>query len=123
LRTGVVVNNLLLYVTGGVAYGRFNRNWTFFEDAPATLLTVSSDRSKLGWTAGFGTEWAFLGNWSLKSEVLYTRFVDDQQTFTGAFGAIGIAGRQYRLESQDSMWVSRIGLNYRFGGGPVYAAY
>jgi outer membrane immunogenic protein len=117
-RTGVVVDNLLLYVTGGVAYANFKRDWTFFEDGPATTAILSSSRTKWGWTAGVGTEWAWTNNWSIKSEFLYMRFREDTQTFTGAFGggAIGVAGRNYGFESQDSVWVSRIGLNYRWGG-------
>ena len=47
------------------------------------------------------------------------RFREDTQNFTGAFGGggiIGVAGRTYGFESQDSVWVSRIALNYRWGG-------
>lgn len=32
-------------------------------------------------------------------------------------------GTPFRFEFNDSMWVSRIGLNYRFGGPAVVAKY
>lgn len=115
LRTGVVVDNLLLYVTGGLAYANFDRSATFFQDGPVTTATLNWDRTRFGWTAGVGTEWSFAPNWSLKSEVLYMRFEKDDVTYTGT-GPIGNLGVPYRLESQDQVFVSRIGVNYRFGG-------
>jgi outer membrane immunogenic protein len=116
LRTGVVVDNLLLYVTGGLAYANFNRTATFFNDGPpAAAATLNWDRTRFGWTAGVGTEWSFAPNWSLKSEVLYMRFEKDDVTFTGT-GPVGNLGVPYRLESQDQVFISRVGVNYRFGG-------
>src|SRR5262245_5847760 len=121
-KAGVVVDNLLLYVTGGVAYANFDRTWTFFEDGPATTGTFSNRRTKWGWTAGVGTEWAIWDNWSVMSEFLYMRFERDTQTFTGD-GIIGALGQPYRFESFDNVWVTKIGLNYRFSYGPVVARY
>ena len=50
----------------------------------------------------------------------------DQHDFTVlGNGNIGAAGLPYRLSSEDSVWVTRIGLNYRFGGwgAPLLARY
>ena len=41
----------------------------------------SSDKTRLGWTAGFGSEWQFAPSWSLKSEVLYARFQTEETSF------------------------------------------
>ena len=114
-RSGVVVDNVLIYATGGFAYANFARSYTIFEDAPATISTFTWNNTRWGWTAGVGTEWAFAPNWSLKSEVLYMRFEKDTATATGlgAPGA-GLLGAAYRLESQNDAWISRIGVNYRF---------
>jgi len=119
IRTGVVVDNLLLYVTSGLAYANFKRDALFFDDNGPLQETFSSNRTRFGWTAGVGTEWAINANWSLKSEVLYARFEKEQETFLSPFFAANV-----RFDRQDSVWVSRIGLNYRFGGyGPVVAKY
>jgi outer membrane immunogenic protein len=121
-RSGVIVDNVLLYATGGLAYANFARSVSFFNDGGAgTTLTIGNNNTRWGWTAGVGTEWAFAPNWSLKSEVLYMRFEED------TFNAVGIAnignvGQTYRLSSQNEAWISRIGVNYRFGG-PVVARY
>jgi len=42
-------------------------------------------------------------------------------TFNGV--NFGVPGRGYNIGSQDEVWITRIGLNYRFGGGPVVARY
>jgi outer membrane immunogenic protein len=126
LRTGIVVDDVFVYVTGGIAGGRFNRTWTFFQDGGPTAVVFAQDSTRWGWTAGVGTEWAlpWFRNWSLKSEFLYMRFNQDR-AFASGNAAIGIGntGVAYRLDSEDSMWVTRIGINYRFGGGGGYGAY
>jgi outer membrane immunogenic protein len=126
-RAGVVVDNLLLYVTGGLAYANFRRNYAYFQDGPAHTNVFSSDNTKLGWAAGVGAEWALANNWTLRGEFLYMGFEQDRVTAAGDGIGIGAAGVSYRLDSQDSLWVSRIGLNYRFGDvggkGPVVARY
>ncbi len=125
-RAGVVVDNLLLYVTGGLAYANFKRSFTYFQDGPAQTAVFSSDSTKLGWTAGVGAEWALANNWTLRGEFLYMAFEQDRATGTGNGVGIGAAGQSYRLDSQNSLWVTRIGLNYRWGDsgkGPVVAKY
>lgn len=119
-RSGIVVDNLLLYATGGFAYANFDRSYTITEDNPLTTVAFNSSGTRWGWTAGVGSEWAFSGNWSLKSEFLYMRFVNNDVTHTGVTvnGVnFGVPGRAYAFNNQDEAWVTRIGLNYRFGGG------
>ncbi len=69
-----MVDNLLLYVTGGLAYANFRRNLRYFQDGPAHTNVFSSNNTKLGWTAGAGAEWALANNWTLKGEFLYMAF-------------------------------------------------
>ena len=121
-RTGVVVDNLLIYVTGGLAYANIGRNFTA-QDQGISLESFGSNRTVWGWTVGVGTEYQFWGNWSLKSEALYASFGERDQTFTSAVAAANGNNALKRFEYQDSMWIARVGLNYRFGGGPVYARY
>ena len=117
-RTGIIVDNLLLYVTGGLAYAKFERSAAV--GIPGfTFESFENSKTRWGWTLGIGTEWAMWGNWSLKSEVLYARFEKDETTFFSPN-----FGTTFRFDRQDEIWVSRIGLNYRFGGyGPVVATY
>jgi opacity protein-like surface antigen len=50
-RTGVVLDNVLLYVTGGLVYARFNRDFTVLENGPPPVSAVfSSSRTRWDWT-------------------------------------------------------------------------
>jgi outer membrane immunogenic protein len=130
-RTGIVVDNLLLYVTGGLAVADFKRSYTLTSIDPEFTETFEHSRTRWGWTAGFGSEWAITPNWSLKSEVLYARFEKDEQTFICTHEELCTDGPESkRFDHHDSIWTTRIGLNYRFGGfgapfgkGPVVAKY
>jgi len=101
LRTGVAFDSLLLYVTGGIAAAQFHTRW----ESPPDAATFNEWR--VGWTAGFGSEWAWSRNWSLKSEVLYANFMDRDVSAV-------IGGAPYSFRHSDSVWVSRIGVNYRW---------
>ena len=81
-RTGVVVDNLMLYVTGGLAYGKTERSVALNIPILGISEGFSSDKTRWGWTAGFGSEWQFAPSWSLKSEVLYARFQTEESAFT-----------------------------------------
>jgi outer membrane immunogenic protein len=123
--SGLIVDNLLLYVTGGFAYANFNRSVTLSVPALGIAETFEQDKTRWGWTFGFGTEWAAWNNWTIKSEVLYARFQNEDSTFTctGVFAACP-TGATRSFERQDSLWVTRIGINYKFGGyAPVVANY
>ena len=117
VRGGLVVDNLLLYLTGGLAYAKFDRTLTVNEDAPATSTSFSTDRTRWGWTVGAGAEWQWANNWSLKGEFLYMRFEFNNDTITGrTVNGInfGVPGRAYQINSEDEAWVARLGVNYRF---------
>jgi outer membrane immunogenic protein len=123
-RTGVVVDNLLIYVTGGLAFAHLRRSASQIDlNAPLTE-TFESNKNKWGWTLGVGTEWAMWGNWSLQSEVLFAKFEKDETSFTcSAAITCGPPGELKRFDHHDSVWISKIGLNYRFGGPGVVAKY
>jgi len=106
-RAGAALDNLLLYVTGGVAAARINTTWA--ED-------VQIKEWRWGWVAGFGTEWALTDRVSLRSEVLYVDFVDRQHRAQFDNGFVG------NFTHSDSAWITRVGLNVKFGG-PVATRY
>jgi outer membrane immunogenic protein len=120
-RAGIVVNDLLLYTTGGLFYAK--QDWSWFGccsgAAPLGSELQSYNKVRWGWTVGVGTEWAFANNWSLKSEVLYAQLPDNELAFFSPENfAIGNSGTQ-RVQLESSFWIARLGVNYRFGGGLV----
>jgi outer membrane immunogenic protein len=121
-RGGVVVDNLLIYATGGLAYARSGWTATAIDTGIATE-TFSNHFVQWGGVVGVGTEWAFTPNWSLTSEFLYMRFADKNTTFNSAVAFVNGNNPVKNFTWQDQALVARIGLNYRFGGGAVLAKY
>src|SRR5262249_12121177 len=111
-RTGIVVDQLLLYVTGGVA-------WAETRDTVNSGLFAerfSDNDTRWGWTAGFGTEYALAPGVSLTSDVLYLSFNDEDHTFNSpTFG-------RFRTKIDEEIWVARMGLNIRFGDRREFVA-
>jgi outer membrane immunogenic protein len=89
-RIGYAMNNILVYGTGGLAYGslELERN------------AVTQSESALGWTLGVGMEVGLTPNWTARIEYLYFD-LNDKTFFTGTSNG---------LESN----VLRAGANYRF---------
>ena len=130
---------ILLYATGGLAYGRLDSSYlSGFSGFP--LLGGSTSTTRVGWTVGAGIEGAIDSNWTWKAEYLYMDL--------GSYGAnlgsgtvgpttvttfLGTAGPTLQTtttstvaattSSRFSDNIFRVGLNYRFGGGPVVARY
>jgi outer membrane immunogenic protein len=125
-RVGMTTGSVLLYVTGGLAYGHARLNTDLF--SPGAFIPFSFPASasvtKAGWTVGGGVEWGFASNWSVKVEGLY---YDLGTTTVSAGPTVGAGdptlagfarGKDFNLHGA----IGRVGLNYRFGG-PVVAKY
>lgn len=102
--------NLLLYVTGGLAYGQVRSDYSLFA---AGLGVGQSDFKDIraGYTVGGGIEGAFGGGWSAKLEYLWV----DLGTATSTTSIGGVVVDTYSSRVTDN--IVRIGLNYKLGGG------
>jgi outer membrane immunogenic protein len=116
-RAGVLVSpKVLLYATGGLAYGEVKTSETI-----GGLTGFSKSDTKAGYTVGAGIEGAIGGNWTAKLEYLYV----DLGTVSGSFLTIpafrgGFGSSNYSSHITDH--VLRVGVNYKFSG-PVIAKY
>jgi outer membrane immunogenic protein len=117
-RAGILVTPaVLLYATGGLAYGEVNTGETI-----AALAPFSTNATNVGWTAGAGIEGAIGGNWTARLEYLYVDLGKVNGSFLttiGAFGG-GVLSANYSSHITDN--IVRVGINYKFGG-PVVAKY
>ena len=113
-RVGVtIMPTLLVYGTGGFAYGEVQRN--------GGLLGMSNgSATQTGWTAGGGLEWMFMPNWSTKLEYLYSDISGGNQN-TWLNTGVGLNN-----VNNHTRWNTiRAGVNYHFnwGAAPVVAAF
>jgi len=107
-------DGVLLYGTGGWAW----THWTAQTDrlngaaTPPSGTNINGGSTDAnGWTAGFGLEWAFWNNWSVKAEYLYYQF--PTQTFAVDNGL--------SVNASNHGNVFRMGLNYQFNWSGVPA--
>jgi outer membrane immunogenic protein len=136
LRAGYAFDRILVYATGGLAYGGVNNNNNVGSAIVATtapgfvipttnIIAVTptqtvigsslgsrSSSTRAGWTIGGGVEYAFTPNWTVKGEYLF-------EDFGHANRAPGIflpgAATVFNSSSRDvQVNVVRVGLNYKF---------
>jgi outer membrane immunogenic protein len=96
-RVGYAFDSVLIYGTGGAAWSNFKAS------VSALGATISTDTTKMGWTAGGGIEWMFMPRWSVKAEYLYI----DSGTTDLTVAGVTVSGK---LKDQ----VARLGINYHF---------
>lgn len=127
-RLGYTWGSVLLYGTGGLAYGQVSTRGIqsvsstpcniFTGCAPATATTsFGSSSTRAGWTAGGGIEGKIASHWSWKVEYLHVDLGSlDDVTPLAAGGSIS----SHTRFTDD---IVRAGINYSFGGSPVVARY
>jgi len=102
---------ILLYATGGLAYGNFSgSSWTL----PQNIGTWS--KLGVGYTVGAGVEAALGWNWSVKFEYLYL----DLGKVGGSSATVGLNQWAFNTKFTDS--IVRVGLNYKFGAPAAVVA-
>jgi outer membrane immunogenic protein len=126
-RLGITpIDSLLVYGTGGLAYGHVSSSTTVseIEQPPGTNVSIttangSTSAIRAGWVLGAGLEWAWSSHWSVKGEYLHYDLgtlnysagsvVGTAGFPTGTFGAANIvSSTQFKGD------IARLGINYRF---------
>jgi len=103
--------NVLLYATGGLAYGQVKSDYTLTVPAVAAG-TLSFRDTRAGWTVGAGIEGAVSGGWSAKLEYLYMDLGKNSVTATTT-----LVGAVATFDSRVTDHILRIGLNYKPSAG------
>jgi outer membrane immunogenic protein len=116
-RAGVLVSpKVLLYATGGLAYGQVDSRLTLAGATTANDINA-------GWTVGGGVEGVIDGNWTARLEYLYVDLGRVSETFGSTVVALGGAATlASSFSSRVTDNIVRVGLNYKFGG-PVIGKY
>ena len=111
-RLGYAWDRVLLYAKGGGAWVATNSPAISVAGTPASFSSISNTTSS-GYTAGFGVEWAFSGNWSVRAEYAYIGL--PSQSFTVAPGTPTFGGDVITFSNRNISMVTGA-VNYKFGG-------
>jgi outer membrane immunogenic protein len=113
LRIGYAFDRVLVYATGGLAYGDAKNSVNFFTNTPGNALQFTGSKSdvEVGYTVGGGVEYAFTNNISLKAEYLYYD-LGKSNVIVNAIPGVGL--NSYTARFRNDGHIVRAGLNYRF---------
>jgi len=130
-RMGVIIANpLLLYGTGGLAFGRVGETFSSTSagsgsvssggfsyvctaGGPACFAGTSS-KTMLGWTAGAGAEYAITSHLTLKTEILYVDLGAPSGTVVAQSPAARTTASSFMASFSPGFALARGGLNFRF---------
>lgn len=113
----VPVERLLIYGTGGLAYGEVKTNIadsSAFSTGLSRLFLGANSDVRVGWTAGGGAEYAFTNNWTLRGEYLYVDLGSSGTTATFQ-GTDPLQSQiRYNASRESRFSVARAALSYKF---------
>ena len=108
-------NRLMLYATGGIAYGGGSSNFSVFDSATGSFWTGNPSSTRVGWTLGGGVEYAVTNNITIKGEYLYADLGSRSFTSVGnAFAAANFPGVYVSGKINYNASIFRAGVNYKF---------
>jgi outer membrane immunogenic protein len=129
-RFGIAEDNLLVYATGGLAYGRVKIDGSTSTDGTGSVnicysplgcaeivslpfnpnaSSFGGSKTNYGWTLGGGMEWAATSNLSFKAEYLYMDLGSIDVTGTSP------SGDDYSIHAKFTNHIARVGFNYKLG--------
>jgi outer membrane immunogenic protein len=126
-RVGFAIDHLLLYATGGVAFGSVKTTDSFCNYGCVPLVGNSTSgggiATKVGWTAGAGAEWAISNSWSIKAEYLYVNLGSFNNSIPGSANCERFFNSGFGFPSPNCNItvnhkytdnIARVGVNYHF---------
>ncbi len=109
--------NLMLYGTGGLAYGQVQStsSVTFPPPGQSDTYLGSASKTRVGFAAGAGAEWLMSAGWSVKAEYLYVDLGHTDYT-AGCVSPAAVCGAAVPPAYQSSVsareHIARVGVNY-----------
>jgi outer membrane immunogenic protein len=108
---------MLVYITGGLAYGRVETDHSLEVAGANAGYRGSSSGWELGGTVGGGLEWAMGRGWTLKAEYLYYDLGDRDdrgRPFNLSPAPLPEFGTNMHYDLNGH--IARVGINYQLGG-------
>jgi outer membrane immunogenic protein len=108
-------NRLLIYGTGGVAYGGGNAKFSVFDATSGAFWSGNPSSTRVGWTIGGGVEYALTNNITIKGEYLYANLGSSSFNTAGnAAAATFFPGVSASGKVEYNASIFRGGVNYKF---------
>ena len=110
-RAGMVVGDVMVYATGGLAFGQVTDTQSLITTTGSQTFSASSTRA--GWVAGIGAEYAMMRGWSTRLEYLHVD-LGSTTLATPVFaapGQIGFVASSGTFPNRSD--IVRLGLSYR----------
>ncbi|GLK57066.1 outer membrane immunogenic protein [Methylopila capsulata] len=115
-RLGYAFDRVLVYGTGGLAYGKVKTSARFLNNSTGGGTLGFSDREsgvEVGYAVGGGVEYAVTDNITVKGEYLYYDLGDTKLNVNRtALAPVGQSG--YRSKFENDGHIARLGVNYKF---------
>ncbi len=108
---------LLVYFTGGLAYGRVETSHSLEAIAFGAGYAGSDTGWEVGGTVGGGLEWTMGGGWSLKAEYLYYD-LGDRDVRGRPYNQSPMPAPEFGTNMSHELngHIARVGINYQLGG-------
>lgn len=103
------VDRLMLFVTGGLAYGQVKTTGAYYDNVNSYGFVGSKNDTRVGWTLGAGAEYAITNNITIKGEYAYVDLGDKRHTVGGLYTT-----EYLTWKDQNNFHVVRAGVNYKF---------
>ncbi len=119
-RIGYAWDRVMLYATGGLAYGEVQMGGTRTVTGTVFGLPLTSTTAlghsqiNAGWTVGAGVEAALVGHWTWKAEYLYVNLGSLDDPDAPAPRITSVTGGQTLTHTNYTDNIVRVGLNYKF---------
>jgi outer membrane immunogenic protein len=108
-------NRLMIYATGGVAYGGGNSQFSVFDATTGSIFSGNPSSTRVGWVIGGGVEYAITNNITIKGEYLYADLGSSNFTSAGnGFAAANFPGVTVNSHFDYNASIFRAGVNYKF---------
>jgi len=108
-------NRLMIYATGGIAYGGGSSNFSVFDATTGAFWSGGPSSTRVGWTIGGGVEYAITNNITIKGEYLYADLGSHSFNSLGnADAAAFFPGVVITGKIDYNASIFRAGVNYKF---------
>src|SRR5271166_1808362 len=108
-------NRLMVYGTGGVAYGGGSSSFSVYDATGGAFWSGNPGSDKVGWTVGGGVEYAITNNITIKGEYLYVDLGSRNITTVGNLAASTLFPGTYATAKINyDASIFRVGANYKF---------